>query len=92
MEVEDIEDLVEYVKVELNNEYLIEMEMQQHLEEEEEEKVEEVQSVLYINFIRKKCLIVFLCSVLCKRCNLKLNYQVEMSFRPFNYFCMAKMV
>jgi len=44
VEVEDIEELVEYVEGELTNEDLIELEAQQQLEEEEEEeRMEEVQ-------------------------------------------------
>ena len=41
VEVEDIEEFVEYVEGELTNEDLIELEAQQHLEEEEEEEEEE---------------------------------------------------
>ena len=45
VEVEDIEELVEYIEGELTNEDLIELEGQQHLEEEEEEeRMEEVQN------------------------------------------------
>ncbi|XP_059583233.1 tigger transposable element-derived protein 1-like [Alligator mississippiensis] len=50
VEVKDIEELVEYVEGELTNEDLIDLEAQQHLEEEEEEeRTEEVQKKFTVN-------------------------------------------
>ena len=43
LEVEDIQELVEYEERELTNIDLIELEAQQHLEEEEVERTEDVQ-------------------------------------------------